>query len=312
MSAGVARGPNQPISLWAVLMIAGLIMAAVPLAVLIAMNTAQPSVFADLNRRLVVLVLVIGLALFAAGLAIPMVLVPATRSGMRGATLGSHRVILGTTLLVILISNMPPILYGAFTSLTNLRTPMGFLFAALSVQLTLIGISYLRLIRSGQTTWNALGFDRQRIGRDIVGGLGYGALAFLVSALLQSFLELVGVHQTQLRELGWIRDLDLTSFLAMFLVGAIGAPLAEELYFRGYVFTAYLREKGPVVAYLLSGLVFAGLHLNREALLPIFVLGVMLAWMYRRTNSIITPIAAHAFNNGLAFVIFYFGPRTIS
>jgi membrane protease YdiL (CAAX protease family) len=292
-------------------MIAGLVVVAVPLTILIGMNSAEPSVFAGLNRRFVVLVLVIGIIVFAIGLAIPTVLVPSAAAGAGGATLGSHRVILGTTLLVILISNLPPILYGLATSLTNLRSPVGFLFAALSVQLTLIGISYLRLIRSGQTTWTALGFDRGHIVQDIFRGLSYGALAFLVSALLQSVLDLVGVRQTQLRELSWIRDLDLTSFLVMFLVGAIGAPLAEELYFRGYVFAAYLREKGPVVAYVLSSLVFAGLHLNREALLPIFVLGFMLAWMYHRSNSIILPITAHAFNNGLAFLIFYFGPRTI-
>jgi uncharacterized protein len=311
MSALVARGAAKRIAPWAILMIAGLLVTAVPLTVLIATNNAEPSVLTDVNKRFVVLALVIGIAVFAVGLAIPTVLAPTPAIGVGGATLGSHRVILSTTLLVILISNLPPILYGVVTSLTNLRSPQGFLFAALSVQLTLIGVSYLRLIRSGQTTWTAIGFNRRRIGRDILRGLSYGALAFLVSALLQSFLDLVGIRQTQLRELSWIRDLDVTSFLAMFLVGAIGAPLAEELYFRGYVFAAYLREKGPVVAYLLSGLVFAGLHLNREALLPIFVLGIMLAWMYHRSNSIILPITAHAFNNGLAFLIFYFGPRTI-
>jgi membrane protease YdiL (CAAX protease family) len=194
----------------------------------------------------------------------------------------------------------------------NLHTLQGFLLAALSVELTLIGATYLRLIRSGQTTWRDLGFDRQRIGRDVVHGLGYGVLAFLVSAALQALLDLVGVRQTQLREFSWIRDLNLVGFVAVFVVGAIGAPLAEELYFRGYVFAAYLREKGPLVAYVVSGLVFAGLHLNREALLPIFILGMMLAWMYHRSNSIIPPITAHALNNGLAFLIFYFGPTALN
>jgi membrane protease YdiL (CAAX protease family) len=293
-------------------MIAGLLVTAVPLTILIAMNGAEPSVVNDVNRRFVVLVLVIGIAVFAVGLAIPTVLVPFPVGGVGAPTLGSHRVILGTTVVVILISNLPPILYGLVTSLTNLRSPQGFLLAALSVQLTLLGVSYLRLIRSGQTTWSGLGFNRKRIGPDILRGLSYGALAFLVSALLQSLLDLAGIRQTQLRELTWIRELDLASFLVTFLVGAIGAPLAEELYFRGYVFAAYLREKGPIVAYLLSGLVFAGLHLNREALLPIFVLGIMLAWMYHRSKSIILPITAHAFNNGLAFLVFYFGPRSVS
>jgi membrane protease YdiL (CAAX protease family) len=289
-------------------MIAGLMVIVVALSTLVALRSLEPSGLTDVNRAFLLVALMLGGAVFTIGLAIPMLLMVSRAGRVGGATLGSHRVVLGTTLLTVLISNTPPTLYGLSTSVMNLRTLQGFLLAALSVELTLIAASHLRLIRSGQTTWRELGFDRERIGRDVVRGLGYGVLAFLVSALLQSLLDLVGVRQTQLRDLAWIRELDLVGFLAIFLVGAIGAPLAEELYFRGYVFAAYLREKGPLVAYVLSGVVFAGLHLNREALLPIFILGMMLAWMYHRSNSLIPPITAHAFNNGLAFLIFYFGP----
>jgi hypothetical protein len=293
-------------------MTAGLLVIAVTLAILVGLRSAEPSGLTPMNRAILLVALVFGAAVFTIGLAIPMVLMVSRAGTVGGAALGSHRVVLGTTLLVILISNTPPTIYGLSTSITNLHTLQGFLIAALSVELALIGASYLRLIRSGQTTWRELGFDWQRIGSDIVKGLGYGVLAFLVSALLQSLLDLLGVRQTQLRELAWIRELDLVGFAAVFLIGAIGAPLAEELYFRGYVFAAYLRQKGPLVAYVLSGAVFAALHLNREALLPIFILGMMLAWMYKRSNSIIPPITAHALNNGLAFLIFYFGPSSVS
>jgi membrane protease YdiL (CAAX protease family) len=251
--------------------------------------------------------LALGTGVLTVGLGIPMILTVSRAGRSGGTSLGSHRVILGTTLLVVLVSNTLPTIYGVMTSVAQLRTLQGFSLAALSVELTLIGAAYLRLIRSGQTSWRGLGFDRQRIGIDIIYGLGYGVLTFVVSALLQSLLELIGIHQTQLHELSWIRDLDIPGFLLLFALGAIGAPLAEELYFRGYVFTAYLRDKGPIAAYLLSGLVFAGLHLNKEALLPIFILGMMLAWIYRRSNSIIPSITAHALNNGVAFLIFYFG-----
>jgi membrane protease YdiL (CAAX protease family) len=312
LSAEVARRPGQPISLWAYLMMAGLLVIAVALAILLWLRIVDPAGLTAINRAILRVAFISGVAVFTVGLAIPMGLMVSRAGTVGGAALGSHRVVLGTTLLVILISNIPPTIYGLSTSIMNLQTLQGFLIAAFSVEVTLIGATYLRLIGSGLTTWRDLGFDWRRIGPDIGKGLGYGLLAFLISALLQSLLDLVGVRQTQIHELAWIRDLDLAGFAAVFLVGAIGAPVAEELYFRGYVFAAYLRQKGPLVAYVLSGVVFATLHLNLEALLPIFVLGLVFAWMYRRSGSVIPPITAHALNNGLAFLIFYFGPSSLS
>jgi CAAX protease family protein len=307
MSAVVAYRPTRSIPFWAFLMGAGLLVDAVALTALFALRGADAGVD-PLNRAILLVTFAFGTGVFTIGLGIPMVFMVSRAGSVGKAALGSHRVVLGTTLFVILVSHTPPTIYGVMTSVTQLRTFQGFLLAALSVELTLIGASYLRLIQSGQTTWRELGFDWQRIGPDIIRGLGYGVVAFIVSALIQSGLDLVGIRQTQLRELGWIRDLDLSGFLVVFALGAIGAPLAEELYFRGYVFASYLREKGPIVAYVVSGVVFAGLHMNREALLPIFILGMMLAWMYRRSKSIVPSITAHALNNGLAFLIFYFGP----
>ncbi|MFN0070097.1 MAG: lysostaphin resistance A-like protein [Chloroflexota bacterium] len=308
MIAVMVGKPIRTIPFWAVLMFLGLLLDGVAVTSLFVLRSSGPAGLDAFTRAVLVITLVLGTIVFTVGLAFPMVVLISRAGRVDGAALGSHRVILGTTLLVVLVSNLLPTVYGLSTSVEQLRTLHGFLLAALSVELTLIGASYLRLIHSGQTTWKQLGFDRQRIGPDIVRGLGYGVLAFIVSAVLQAVLDAAGVRQTQLRELAWIRELDLSGFLLVLVLGAVGAPLAEELYFRGYVFASYLREKGPVLAYVLSGVVFASLHLNKEALLPIFILGMMLAWMYRRSNSVIPPMVAHALNNGVAFLIFYFGP----
>ena len=56
---------------------------------------------------------------------------------------------------------------------------------------------------------------------------------------------------------------------------------------------------------------FAAIALHVLAV-TLWVGGMMFAWMYHRSNSIIPPITAHALNNGLAFLIFYFGPTALS
>jgi membrane protease YdiL (CAAX protease family) len=84
----------------------------------------------------------------------------------------------------------------------------------------------------------------------------------------------------------------------------IAAPIAEEVFFRGFLF-AGLRSRMPfVAAALISGVVFGSAHLlggNGAAAVQLAVLGMILAWLYERTDSLWTPIALHAVNNVIAF-----------
>ena len=79
----------------------------------------------------------------------------------------------------------------------------------------------------------------------------------------------------------------------MALVVCVGAPLAEEVVFRGYVYTAVKRMAGLPVAVILSGLLFGAVHVNLMALLPLTLLGIILALSYEYTGSLWAPIAIH-------------------
>ncbi len=79
-------------------------------------------------------------------------------------------------------------------------------------------------------------------------------------------------------------------------------PLAEEVFFRGFVFAGLLPRLGPGPAIVLSSLVFSAFHFEPAVLIPIFVTGAALAWLYRRTGSIWPGIAAHAGQNALAIL----------
>jgi membrane protease YdiL (CAAX protease family) len=88
--------------------------------------------------------------------------------------------------------------------------------------------------------------------------------------------------------------------------GGVLAPIAEELYFRGFVFGSYLKTRGPLVAYGATALIFASLHLNLPAILPIFALSVIFCFAYQRTGSVVPSMIGHAVNNMMAFCILYF------
>ena len=82
-------------------------------------------------------------------------------------------------------------------------------------------------------------------------------------------------------------------FILMGVVACIGAPLAEEVVFRGYIYTMVKRMAGLPLAVILSGLLFGAVHMNLVALLPLTVLGIILALSYEYTGSLWAPIAIH-------------------
>ena len=77
-------------------------------------------------------------------------------------------------------------------------------------------------------------------------------------------------------------------------------PFAEEVFFRGFLMAALVEPLGTVRAALLSSLVFAAGHLTLSSLVPLFVTGLLLSWLYVKTRSVWPPMAAHAAQNLLA------------
>jgi membrane protease YdiL (CAAX protease family) len=250
--------------------------------------------------------LVGGVALMIGGLGY-YVLAPAFLGpAMAWRGVGSHRLVLATTALVVLVANAGPLVYTGLAGARGLCSVPGFLSAALSVDAALLGITYLRFIRPGVLRADDLGLDRARLTYHVGVGMLVGVGVLIVSGVVQTALQAVGVRQTQLLDLQCVRQFPLPGFLAVLAAGGVLAPIAEELYFRGFVFRTYLQVRGPLVAYGATSALFATLHLNLPALLPILVLSLILCLAYQRTGSIIPSIVGHALNNSAAFCILYF------
>lgn len=129
--------------------------------------------------------------------------------------------------------------------------------------------------------------------------LGYLLIAGLFAALLAD-PEQIDVAD----ELGF----DTSTFGAIsagiLIVGL--APLAEEVFFRGF-FYGGLRSRMPAVAAaVLSGAFFGSIHLttgNLAVVAQLTLLGIVLALLYERTDSLWPPIFVHTLNNALAFTV---------
>lgn len=91
--------------------------------------------------------------------------------------------------------------------------------------------------------------------------------------------------------------------LAMFTLAGVVAPVVEEAFFRGFLLPAFLARWGFVPGASLVSLLFAMSHGVLALLIPAFVSGLLLAWLYRRTGSLWNCVLAHGAQNAIAFAV---------
>lgn len=186
------------------------------------------------------------------------------------------------------------------------ENPLAIFTAIVVEDLFMVGVVYLLLIRSRVTSWRDMGLTGERSPGFLLKGLGWG-LAFLVlSGIVSSILQALGVEQDQ-AELFPLREAGPWGRAAIWTGGVVLAPLAEEIFFRGYLFRAVAFRKGVVRGLLYSSLLFGLIHLNLAAFLPIVVGSAVLALAYRRSGDLWVPIVAHAVNNAVAFTFLLLG-----
>ena len=95
---------------------------------------------------------------------------------------------------------------------------------------------------------------------------------------------------------------------------AIGllAPLAEEMVFRGAILRVLLKvfdRRWHWLPIVISAVLFGAVHGNMAQFLHAMLLGLLLGWLYYRTNSIVPGVVLHWVNNSIAYVIFNLLPQ---
>ena len=83
----------------------------------------------------------------------------------------------------------------------------------------------------------------------------------------------------------------------------ISGPIAEETFFRGFLLPAVAPYMGAVKAVVAISALFALSHLMVGVLVPAFVSGLILSWLYLKTGSIVPPVIAHAAQNLLVLAV---------
>ncbi len=197
----------------------------------------------------------------------------------------------------------------------GLSAVLGRLFpqAGLSLAFVLYTLIPLVLVyvRSRGVTWtearDALGLHRGRgllreTGAGVVGylaGLPVLAIGLAVTLLLMKLTGATATHPVS--EQGFGRP---AQAVVLFLLAAVGAPLVEELMFRGALL-GHLRSRLPWwAAAPIVSLIFAAIHPQGWAAIPVLsAIALVFAGMREWRGSLVAPIVGHAMNNGAIVLV---------
>lgn len=136
--------------------------------------------------------------------------------------------------------------------------------------------------------------------RTILLMFGVLAASLIATSIYSSIVEWLDLDQFATPDVDSDIFFDGPAVLLTFQALAFITPISEELFFRGFIFRGLLPKMGPWGAIAASALVFSAFHLSLGVLVPIFITGFLLAWLYWRTGSLWAAIGAHAGQNALA------------
>ena len=188
----------------------------------------------------------------------------------------------------------------------NHLEPSVITIALITPHFAMVIATWIYGIRKYNTGWVSIGFSRpiQRWAMllpwpVIIASIATSAIYFtIVSSIGMDFLipkrippEIIGNGSHLI--------------LNIFLISLAG-PMIEELFFRGFVLTSLVQPLGYFKAIIISSFIFSASHLTIGVLIPFFITGIMLSWLYLKTRSLWPPFIAHSIQNFLALIATFY------
>ncbi len=180
----------------------------------------------------------------------------------------------------------------------------------------LIGM-VLRLIRKANVTPARIGLVAPKV-RDVGYGLmAYGLYFLIYIAVLSAVRTFVpGLDIDQEQQIGFEAAYSGGALLMAFMSLVILPPLAEEILFRGFLFTSLRARFNLVHATIITSVLFGAAHLQFGADTPLlwvaaidtFVLSCVMCYVREKLGSLWPAIFLHAVKNLIAFIVL-FGSR---
>jgi membrane protease YdiL (CAAX protease family) len=229
------------------------------------------------------------------------------------------------TILVIffsqaIIASLAIIIYASIksqsvTQATNWLSnslPFNFWYTVFAEVFTVIGVWLFIRWRKGN--WRKIGLYRPQkadVAWSFIGFLVYFPIYLVIINILAS---VTNINFNQQQATGFSSSTTGWPLILVFISLVILPPIAEEIAFRGLLFSG-LKKKLPLIwAVVFTGLLFAIPHALESqsggllwiAAVDTFILSAVLCWLREKTGRLYASMGLHALKNLLAFIDLFF------
>lgn len=149
-----------------------------------------------------------------------------------------------------------------------------------------------------------IGLHTQSLVRNFVTGVIAGTViwgvVFVFDAAIEALIGPIKLHP-YLERLNGATSL-FGQVVVMFSIVVL-APISEEIYFRGFVYTILRKNYGVAIGILVSSILFSIVHFDSFSVTQVLIAGVGFAFLFHLTRSLVPSIVAHTTFNLLTIFV---------
>lgn len=222
--------------------------------------------------------------------------------------------IIGVFGIVVLMFLLQIILFIPFEIVNLIFTELGFDGISLYIDVAgeiliniLIIFFIIKLIRRKQEFNFKIKYNTG-IKEYLCALLFLGAHLLIFSNTFGMLIEKIEVSQWVVEAFDEVLIDPIIAFISLCVI----APVFEEIIYRGIILEQLSKRYSWVTAIIVSGLIFGLIHGNLHQGVNAFFIGLILGFMYIKTNSLLLCMFWHFANNFLVFLSIMYIPENVS
>lgn len=141
-------------------------------------------------------------------------------------------------------------------------------------------------------------------------GIFAAILIYIIIFVFSFILQSLGTNPTDLSN---VTDLDFLSPPILFVLVAV-IPVAEEIFFRGFLLEKIGSFAGQNVAIVATSVLFGIAHIGYGKLFPVImpmIMGLLLAYIVIKTKNLFASIFAHVSFNVVVIILYFLGKSLV-
>jgi membrane protease YdiL (CAAX protease family) len=182
------------------------------------------------------------------------------------------------------------------------------LITSIIAAITLFAILFIQLSKGSASTKKLETTSKNNSGDFLIG---------VISGIILGSIVLLGVFNDDngifsLLSVKYLRTIlypmGIINMILFFLVFVIALPIAEEMYFRGYMFPSLEKHYNLIIAAFITSILSSIFLSGSISFLLLFIAGLVFAFLYQKTEAVFCSMVSHmTFNLIITLLIFIKG-----